>query len=177
MNIDFLTAPDRACADLPTELFMPRSGLPGKTAKAACRRCPYTADCLAYAYATGDNYAYMGGKTANERRAVRPPQHTPLRMQIAGRRRQVVDMAESGFTPKEIALVLKLPVATVTADKARAGRRQVPARVDAALYARIDALDEAGVSPTRIAEQLHIGRRTVYNRRAQRAAEREQVAA
>src|ERR1043165_7999981 len=129
MNIDFLTAPDRACADLPTELFMPESGLPGKTAKAACRRCPYTADCLAYAYATGDNYAYLGGTTANQRRAVRPPQHTPRRLQVAGRRRQVVDMADSGLTLKEIALVLKLPVATVAADKIRAGRKQAAARV------------------------------------------------
>ncbi len=168
MDLGFLTAQDRACADLPTELFVPESGLPGKAAKDACRRCPYTTDCLAYAYATGDNYAYMGGTTANERRTVRPPQHTPRRLQVAGRRRQVVDMADAGLTLKEIALVLKLPVATVTADKIRAGRKQAAARVNVALYAQIDALDAAGVSPTRIAEKLHIGRRTVYNRRAQR---------
>lgn len=176
MDVAFLTAPDRACAGMEITLFVPAHGQHSKDAKAVCQRCPHVAACLAYATATGDNHAVLGGTTPRERRkmAIRPT--TPLRQVVAARRAAVASMTDSGMTPTEISEMLRLPIATVTADKIRSGRR-AGAQADPNLNAHIDELDQRGVSPTKIAQLLHIGRRTVYNRRTQRAVERERVAA
>jgi hypothetical protein len=176
MKFAFLTATDRACSGMNTNLFIPEHGQHSKDAKAVCRTCPHITACLAYARETGDDHAILGGTTAAERRKTRERQKTPLQQVIAARRAAVASMSDSGLTPTEISGVLRLPLATVTADKIHSGKR-AGAQADPNLNARIDELDQRGVSPTAIAQMLHIGRRTVYNRRAQRAAEREQVAA
>lgn len=61
-----------ACRDADTELFYPP---PGHTTRpealAYCRHCPVTAQCLAFAHQTGDDWAVLGGTTAHDRRMAR----------------------------------------------------------------------------------------------------------
>ncbi len=42
-----------------------------RQAKAICAGCPVIADCLNYAFETGQNYGVFGGLTADERRSHR----------------------------------------------------------------------------------------------------------
>jgi WhiB family redox-sensing transcriptional regulator len=65
-----------ACLDLDPELWFP-VGTTGpaveqtERAKAVCAGCPVTAHCLAWALETGQSDGIWGGKTADERRALR----------------------------------------------------------------------------------------------------------
>lgn len=65
---------DRAtCRDTDPELFFPvGNGGPGRqqivAAKAVCRRCPVTADCLAWALDAGHEDGVWGGLDMAERR-------------------------------------------------------------------------------------------------------------
>lgn len=82
-----------ACANHDPELFFmdrhgtgrpPSSGERSRVtaAKNICRRCPVAAECLAWAYRTGDDWAVLGGTTPEERRLIRragSSQPDPLR--------------------------------------------------------------------------------------------------
>ena len=53
------------------ELWMPRKGGSSTTAKEICGRCPVTEACLDWAMTHADVRGYWGGKSENERRAMR----------------------------------------------------------------------------------------------------------
>jgi WhiB family transcriptional regulator, redox-sensing transcriptional regulator len=65
-----------ACLDLDPELWFP-VGTTGpaveqtERAKTVCAGCPVIAHCLAWALETGQSDGIWGGKTADERRALR----------------------------------------------------------------------------------------------------------
>ncbi|WP_198539825.1 WhiB family transcriptional regulator [Mycobacteroides franklinii] len=63
------------CPETDPEIFYPTVGGPGKTmakaAKAICAQCPVAAECLDFAFRTGEEYGIFGGVTAHERAAMR----------------------------------------------------------------------------------------------------------
>src|SRR5690554_6899610 len=65
-----------ACRDEDPELFFP-TGTDGpalaqvEQAKAVCRRCPVTGECLRWALDTGQDHGVWGGTTEGERRVWR----------------------------------------------------------------------------------------------------------
>lgn len=64
------------CRTEDPELFFPvgTSGpalLQTEQAKAVCRRCPVTEECLEWAFGTGQDAGVWGGMSEDERRAVR----------------------------------------------------------------------------------------------------------
>ena len=67
---------DAACRDEDPELFYPIGNLgPAllqvEQAKAVCRRCPVTRQCLAFALDAGEDFGVWGGMSEEERRAVK----------------------------------------------------------------------------------------------------------
>lgn len=66
-----------ACRKEDPELFYP-VGATGpalvqvREAKAVCARCPVAAQCLAWALDTGQQFGVWGGKSEDERKAMRP---------------------------------------------------------------------------------------------------------
>lgn len=66
-----------ACRGIQTELFFPAGDVApepvaqAEHAKAICRECPVTAQCLAYAMATKEPFGVWGGLTEEERRVLR----------------------------------------------------------------------------------------------------------
>lgn len=67
---------DAACRDEDPELFFPVGTIgPARLqiaeAKAVCRRCPVTAECLAWATDTGQGVGVWGGMSEQERRDLR----------------------------------------------------------------------------------------------------------
>jgi WhiB family transcriptional regulator, redox-sensing transcriptional regulator len=71
-----------ACREEDPELFYP-SGTTGSAlarlakAKAICARCPVTAQCLAWALNTGEQFGVWGGKSEDERKKMRPHHRPP----------------------------------------------------------------------------------------------------
>lgn len=65
-----------ACVDLDTNLFFP-IGLTGhaidqtNVAKTICGECPVRGQCLEFALRTHQDYGVWGGRTEDERRAIR----------------------------------------------------------------------------------------------------------
>lgn len=63
---------DALCVGTDPELFCALPGSRDETAaRMICAECPVRADCLADAYAEGDDTTIRGGLTADERRARR----------------------------------------------------------------------------------------------------------
>ena len=65
-----------ACRDQDPETFFPvgTSGpalLQTEQAKAICRRCPVTIECLSWAFDSGQDHGVWGGMSEEERRAVK----------------------------------------------------------------------------------------------------------
>jgi len=65
-----------ACRGLNTELFFPVGASGGaldqiELAQAVCARCPVVKDCLSWALDTGQTNGIWGGKTEEQRRALR----------------------------------------------------------------------------------------------------------
>lgn len=56
------------CIGMPTAMFFPERGDPVEPAKAVCRTCPLTEQCLA---AAGGQVGIWGGTTDDERRQMR----------------------------------------------------------------------------------------------------------
>jgi WhiB family transcriptional regulator, redox-sensing transcriptional regulator len=59
------------CAQTDPEAFFPEKGGSTRDAKAVCRRCPVTAECLEWALANDQRYGVWGGTSAPERAALR----------------------------------------------------------------------------------------------------------
>lgn len=64
-----------ACRREDPELFFPvgtagPARLQAEQAKAVCRRCQVTAECLTWAVRTGQQHGIWGGTTAEERRRI-----------------------------------------------------------------------------------------------------------
>lgn len=64
---------EAACADptIPADIFWPQRGESVREAKAVCRTCPVTAECLDYALTTGAHHGIWGATTERERRRIR----------------------------------------------------------------------------------------------------------
>ena len=60
-----------ACSGLPTKLFYPERGDRAPTARAVCRGCPVSDDCLEYAFREDVRHGIFGGKTEDERQSIR----------------------------------------------------------------------------------------------------------
>lgn len=65
-----------ACQDTDPELHFPIGNtgpalIQAEQAKAVCRRCPVKTDCLNFALDSGQDAGVWGGKTEEERRAMR----------------------------------------------------------------------------------------------------------
>lgn len=74
-HLDFLAGLDLPtwmsqglCAQTDPEAFYPEKGGSTKEAKAVCRRCPVTTECLEYALNTVDRFGIWGGLSERERR-------------------------------------------------------------------------------------------------------------
>jgi hypothetical protein len=69
----------RACFDVPVELFFPDVGQNASAAKAICASCPVVAECLSYALENREEYGVWGGLAPWERRPrQRPPKRSPV---------------------------------------------------------------------------------------------------
>ncbi|MFI5814885.1 WhiB family transcriptional regulator [Streptomyces sp. NPDC051643] len=67
---------EAACAGISTDLFFPVGNTgaaldQADEAKAICRRCPVSDECLQWALNTGQTFGVWGGLTEDERRDVR----------------------------------------------------------------------------------------------------------
>jgi WhiB family redox-sensing transcriptional regulator len=62
---------DALCAQVDPEMFFPERGGSIRSAKAICRRCPVSAECLAYALEHHEVFGVWGGVTERERRKLR----------------------------------------------------------------------------------------------------------
>lgn len=61
------------CAQTDPEAFFPDKGGKAREAKAVCRECPVTADCLAWVLSLDTRMeGIFGGTTEKERRKMRP---------------------------------------------------------------------------------------------------------
>ena len=74
-----------ACRDEDPELFFPISAMgpaaeQAAAAKAVCARCRVRSQCLAFALANRQDYGVWGGKTEEERRAMRTRRRTARRV-------------------------------------------------------------------------------------------------
>lgn len=59
------------CASVGGNVFFPEKGEPTRPAKSVCRRCPVTAECLAYALDIDARHGVWGGLSERERRRLR----------------------------------------------------------------------------------------------------------
>lgn len=59
------------CAQIDPELFFPEQGESNAFAKAMCRRCPVTRECLLAALQGGERYGIWGGMSPKERSALK----------------------------------------------------------------------------------------------------------
>lgn len=66
---------EAACRGVDPDLFYPTQGESTAEAKAVCRECPVTAECLAYALETRQQFGIWGGKSERERRPLRVEHH------------------------------------------------------------------------------------------------------
>lgn len=57
----------RACIDVPPEVFFPGQGESLETAQAICATCPVTAQCLTLALSNNEAYGVWGGLSAQAR--------------------------------------------------------------------------------------------------------------
>ena len=79
-----------ACTDVDTNLFFP-VGLTGDAidqtnlAKAICRECPVQTQCLEFALRTTQDYGVWGGRTEDERRAIRRSRRAAARRAVQAR--------------------------------------------------------------------------------------------
>lgn len=79
---------DAACRDLDPDLFFP-IGVTGPAvaqiaeAKSVCSSCPVADECLEFAITTNQEFGIWGGKTEDERRALRRQWRARLRQQRA----------------------------------------------------------------------------------------------
>lgn len=58
------------CAEVDPELFFPEKGGSTREARAVCRECPVTSQCLEWALENDERFGIFGGKTERERRKI-----------------------------------------------------------------------------------------------------------
>lgn len=63
---------DAACRGGNVDIFFPERGASTEPARAVCRRCTVTIECLTYALDHGEKLGIWGGLSERERRALRP---------------------------------------------------------------------------------------------------------
>jgi WhiB family redox-sensing transcriptional regulator len=61
------------CAQTDPEIFFPEGNTTTKQAKAICKTCPVSLQCLEYALKRTEVYGIWGGTTATERQRMRAP--------------------------------------------------------------------------------------------------------
>jgi WhiB family redox-sensing transcriptional regulator len=60
-----------ACRGADPKIFFPERGASTEPARAVCRRCPVTIECLGYALDHGEKLGIWGGLSERQRRSVR----------------------------------------------------------------------------------------------------------
>lgn len=65
------------CKETDPEAFYPERGENVKAAKATCRACDVTAECLAYAITHRERHGIWGGLTERQRRKHMPREQVP----------------------------------------------------------------------------------------------------
>jgi WhiB family transcriptional regulator, redox-sensing transcriptional regulator len=68
---------DALCAQTDPEAFFPDKGESPAAAKAVCRACPVTAECLAWALEHDERFGVWGGLSERERRLLRRGRRVP----------------------------------------------------------------------------------------------------
>ena len=63
---------EAVCAQTDPEIFYPEGNTTTKQAKAICKTCPVSLECLEYALKRTEVYGIWGGTTATERQRMRP---------------------------------------------------------------------------------------------------------
>lgn len=63
---------EAVCAQTDPEVFYPEGNTTTKQAKAICKICPVSSECLEYALSGIEAYGIWGGKTATERLKMLP---------------------------------------------------------------------------------------------------------
>jgi WhiB family redox-sensing transcriptional regulator len=61
---------DGLCKESDPEAFFPEKGGSTKQAKAVCKRCPITEECLQYALENNERYGIWGGQSEHQRRQI-----------------------------------------------------------------------------------------------------------
>lgn len=62
---------DGLCAQTDPEAFFPEKGGSTREAKATCRRCDVTHDCLVYALESDQRHGIWGGTSESDRRKLK----------------------------------------------------------------------------------------------------------
>lgn len=124
---------DALCAQVDPEMFFPSKSSPrdsvsegpGNTsieAKAVCRKCTVSAECLEYALANDEPHGIWGGLSERERRRLKKPNHLPTDDPNVIAAIEIAYLAgDSGPT---VARNLALPVNTVERVLHRSGIRR-----------------------------------------------------
>ena len=59
------------CRGIDSDIFFPERGASTRLAKAVCRKCEVSEECLEYAVNNGEKFGIWGGLSERERRAIR----------------------------------------------------------------------------------------------------------
>ena len=60
-----------ACAEVDGDLFFPSEATPSSLARALCRACPVTVECLSAAIEADEQFGIWGGLNVSQRRQLR----------------------------------------------------------------------------------------------------------
>jgi len=118
-----ITAPpewmtDGLCAQTDPDAFFPEKGGSTREAKAVCRRCPVSAECLAYALANDARFGVWGGTSERDRRRMKRPAGRP---RVPDPRASEVRRLATRLTDPEIAVRLGCSARTVLRIRKAAG--------------------------------------------------------
>jgi len=109
---------DGLCAQTDPDAFFPEKGGSTREAKAVCRRCAVSAECLAYALAHDARFGVWGGASERDRRRMKRP---AVRQPVLDSRTNEVRRLATRLTDSEIAVRLGCSSRTVLRIRKAAG--------------------------------------------------------
>ena len=71
------------CRGIDSDIFFPERGASTRLAKAVCRKCEVSEECLEYAVNNGEKFGIWGGLSERERRAIRKKRAIELEIRSA----------------------------------------------------------------------------------------------
>ncbi len=71
------------CRGIDADIFFPERGASTRLAKAVCRKCEVSEECLEYAVNNGEKFGIWGGLSERERRAIRKKRTIELKKRSA----------------------------------------------------------------------------------------------